>query len=99
MNTTTNRQLTILLFVSAGSLFPAFGQTSTSNLTGLISDPTGAAIPGVKVRLENLATHEKREALSGGEGRFTFSQILPGTYDLQAEAQGFKAFTQRNIIL
>src|SRR3954468_10173153 len=76
-----------------------FSQTSTANLTGLISDPAGVSIPGVKVKLENVATHEKREATSGGEGRFTFSQILPGVYDLQAEATGFKSFTQRAVTL
>src|SRR5262245_31602012 len=77
----------------------AFSQTSTANLTGLISDPAGVALPGAKVRLENVATHEKRETTSGSEGRFAFSQILPGYYDLYAEATGFKAFTQRNITL
>src|SRR6266446_1314423 len=87
-----------LLLISA-SLSVGFGQTSTANLTGLISDPSGVAIPSAKVKLENVATHEKREATSGAEGRFTFSQILPGVYDLQAEATGFKSFTQRTITL
>ena len=81
------------------SLVVGFSQTSTSNLTGLISDAAGAAIPGAKVKLENVATHEKRETLSGNEGRYSFSQILAGVYTLQAEATGFKVFTERNITL
>src|SRR5689334_12459002 len=95
---TIRRSVCALLLIS-GSLPVWFSQTSTANLTGLISDPAAIAIPGVKVKLENVATHEKRETTSGGEGRFTFSQILPGVYDLQAEATGFKSFTQRNITL
>src|SRR5262245_40879885 len=87
------------LFLIVVSLPVGLSQTSTSNLTGLITDPSGVALPGAKVRLENVATHEKRETTSGSEGRFTFSQILPGVYDLQAEATGFKAFAQRNITL
>ena len=87
------------LLLIAASLPAGFSQTSTANLTGVISDPAGAAIPDVKVTLENVATHEKRAATSGGEGRVTFSQILPGVYDLVAEATGFKSFTQRGITL
>src|SRR5258708_36702616 len=86
------------LLLSAG-LVTALAQTSTANLTGLIGDPAGAAMAGVRLRLENSATHERRESTSGGEGRYTFSQVLPGAYDLTAEATGFKTFTQRGIIL
>ena len=98
MYRTASRFVGAVLLLSA-SLPVGFSQTSTANLTGLIGDPAGVAIPGAKVRLENVATHEKREAMSGSEGRFTFSQILPGVYDLQAEATGFKSFAQRNITL
>src|ERR1041384_3299935 len=87
------------LLLTAMSLSVVFSQTSTANLTGLITDPGGAAIPDVQITLENVATHEKRAATSGGEGRVTFSQILPGVYDLLAEAAGFKSFTQRGIVL
>src|SRR5258708_8569992 len=95
----TALRLACALFLISASLYVGFGQTSTANLTGLISDPAGVAIPSAKIKLENVATREKREAMSGNEGRFTFSQILPGVYDLQAEATGFKSFTQRNITL
>ena len=98
MSRTASRLVGAMLLFSA-SLPVGFSQTSTANLTGLISDGAGAAIPSAKVRLENVATHEKREALSGNEGRYSFSQILPGVYTLQAEATGFKVFTERNIVL
>src|SRR5213078_340199 len=87
------------LVLTAASLTVGFSQTSSANLTGLISDPAGAAIPDVKITLENVATHDKRAATSGGEGRFTFSQIPPGVYDLLAEATGFKSFKKSGIIL
>jgi hypothetical protein len=86
----------IALFMTVVS---CLGQTYTANLTGVVSDPSGGAVPGVAVKLENVATSEKRETVTGGEGRFTFSQLLPGAYELQAEATGFKAVVQRNIIL
>jgi Carboxypeptidase regulatory-like domain/TonB-dependent Receptor Plug Domain len=98
MYRTASRLVAALLLISA-NLPVGLSQTSTANLTGLIGDAAGASIPSVKVRLENVATREKRESISSNEGRFTFSQILPGIYDLQAEATGFKLFTQRNITL
>jgi hypothetical protein len=98
MHVTTSRLVGALLLFAA-NLPVGYSQTSTANLTGLISDPAGAAIPEVRVTIENVATHEKRSATSGAEGRFTFSQILPGVYDLTAEATGFKSFTERGITL
>lgn len=76
-----------------------FGQTFTANLTGIVTDPAGAAIPEAAIRLENTSTRERREVKTNPEGRFTFSQLLPGGYELQAEAVGFKTFVQRSINL
>lgn len=78
---------------------PCFGQAFTANLTGLVSDPSGAAIPGATVKITNTATGETRQTQTGPEGRYTFSQLLPSTYELTAEAAGFKTFVQRDIIL
>src|SRR5260370_525470 len=94
-----HRSALVLGLITLGSLSPGFGQTFTANLTGVATDPAGADIPNVTVKLENIATHEKRETTTWGEGRFTFSQVLPGLYQIQAEAPGFKAHVQRNINL
>ncbi len=90
--------LCLAISILIGSL-PCSGQTFTANLTGVVTDPAGADIPNVTIKLENAATREKRETATGAEGRFTFSQLLPGIYQIQAEAPGFKAFLQRNINL
>ncbi len=86
----------LLFAIAAPSVF---GQAFTSNLTGLVSDPNGAVMPGVAVKVKNAATNETRQSVTGQEGRFTFSQLLPGAYELTAEAQGFKLFLQRGITL
>ncbi|MBI3210557.1 MAG: TonB-dependent receptor [Candidatus Solibacter usitatus] len=88
----------VCLLVLTG-LSIATAQTFTANITGVISDPTGAAIPGVKVRLENAATRESRETSAGSEGRYTFSQLQPGVYELKAEVTGFKSFAEKGITL
>src|SRR5918996_948848 len=90
------RMLACILLLVPVSLL---AQTFTANLTGLVADPAGAAIPDATVRIENQATRDRREVKTGPEGRFTFSQLQPGVYDLQAEAVGFKSYVQRGINL
>jgi hypothetical protein len=46
-----------------------------------------------------MATSEERRTVTGAEGRYTFSQILPGTWEVSATASGFKTFVQRNVLL
>ena len=89
----------VAIFIALGSLPPCHSQTFTANLTGVVTDPAGGVIPNVAVKLENGATLEKRETTTGPEGRFSFSQLLPGLYQIQAEGRGFKEFVQRNITL
>ena len=76
-----------------------FGQAFSANLTGLVTDPAGAAVPGITVKVTNTATNEERQTKAGSEGRYSFSQLLPGTYELTAGAPGFQTFVERNITL
>jgi hypothetical protein len=82
-------------------LFPALvsGQVSSASFTGTVKDPNDALIPAAGVRLRNAATGETRQTRTGAEGRYTFSQLLPGGYDLTVEAAGFKTSLRRNIAL
>jgi hypothetical protein len=86
-----------LVFVlMSGALF---GQGFTASLTGIVTDPNSAAIPGATVKIRNLATSEMRRTTTGGEGRYTFSQLLPGEYEVAAEASGFKALVHKGVVL
>jgi hypothetical protein len=46
-----------------------FGQAFTANLTGLVTDPAGAAVPGVNLKLANTETKEERQAAATSERR------------------------------
>ncbi len=74
-------------------------QVFTANLTGIVADPNQSVMPGVSVRIKNVATNEARQTSTGTEGRYTFSQLLPGTYDVTAEFTGFRSVVQRDIAL
>ncbi|MDQ6663823.1 MAG: TonB-dependent receptor [Acidobacteriota bacterium] len=87
------------LVVFSFSLALCIGQTFTASLTGVVTDPKQAGIPGATLKLLNTGTNDTRESTTGTDGRYTFSQLLPGNYELTAEAKGFKIFVQRGMNL
>ena len=62
---------------------------STGALTGVAFDPTGGALPGVIVRLDNQDTGASTSITSDNEGRFSFLLVSPGRYEVQASKTGF----------
>jgi hypothetical protein len=65
-------------------------QTDTGTLAGDISDPTGAAVAGAAVRLDNQSTKASRRTLSDAKGHYQFPLLAPGAYEITVEAPGFK---------
>ncbi len=76
----------VVLFVSAA----LFAQTNTARLEGVVQDPTGAVVPGAKVTVVNVKTQIHSEATSDPQGNYLFPSLPPGTYNLSAEATGFR---------
>ncbi|MDR3727357.1 MAG: TonB-dependent receptor [Terracidiphilus sp.] len=76
-----------------------FGQDTNASLSGTVSDPTGAVIPGAKLALTNQATGFQATFVSSPSGEFTFRNMTPGKYNLAATAPGFKSSTQKGIEL
>ncbi len=54
-----------------------------------MTDPSGAVIPGATITIVNAATGAQRDATSDNQGRYTISQVIPGTYKFTAKATGF----------
>ena len=78
----------------------ALGQVApTSSLVGTLSDETGAAVPNAPLELTNQATRVQRKLTSDSQGRFQFSLVPPGMYDLQVTAQGFAPLRRQGIKL
>src|SRR5215831_16875959 len=69
----------------------------TATVTGTVADPTGAVVPKAKVTLKNTTLGDIRESVSNGSGYFSFTRVVPGTYDLSVSASGFKAWQTRNL--
>src|SRR5690242_20591999 len=78
---------------------PVFAQQGTTELRGKVVDSQNAVLPGVTVTVRNQATGMFRETQSGADGTFIASGLVPGTYEVVAELQGFKKFTRGGLQL
>jgi len=74
-----------------------FGQTSS--LTGTVTDPTGAVIPGAQVTITNVKTGAQRATTANGAGYYTMPLLPPGTYQLVAKSPGFADVTIKSVEL
>src|SRR5438067_469669 len=61
-----------------------FGQ-QTSNIVGLVQDPSGAAIAGATVTLTETQTNAKRITTANSVGEYNASSVPPGSYRIEVE--------------
>ena len=71
---------------------PASAQQGTTELRGKVTDAQGAILPGVTLTVTNQDSGMFRSTMSGPDGTFIASGLVPGTYKLTASLQGFKKF-------
>lgn len=83
----------------AFSSAPLSAQTTYGSITGTVTDPSGAAIVDVQVTLTNLGTADKRVQPTGADGLYTFVDVIPGRYRLDAEKTGFKHITRPEVVV
>src|ERR1700676_2687609 len=96
-NTSTRFLLAVVvLTLLAGSVLAQ----GTGEITGLVTDPTGAVISGATVTLTNSATGEKRTTVTNSGGAYRFPELpIVGTYTLQASPKGFKSLKVEGIVI
>jgi hypothetical protein len=76
----------------------ALGQgETTSAIVGQVSDATHALVPGANVTTTNRETGLTRKVKTDAAGRFNVPQLIPGTYSVLVEAQGFQPQRQDNV--
>src|SRR5258708_2668375 len=88
-----------LLTFAAFSLSTAFGQRTTSSISGTVTDASGAAVPGVLVRVTSVSTGTTAQATSNGTGFYIISNLLPDEYRMRAEKAGFQSFAQEGVLV
>ncbi len=89
-----------LALILVAILLPAslLGQTATTtSLSGLVADARGEAVAGAIVTLKDTATNQERTATTNEEGRYSFTNLPAGIYNVTVSGSGFKQANITNL--
>ena len=75
----------------------AVAQTDRGTITGTVSDPAGAVIPGATVQAKNIGTSAEYTGATTTTGNYTLAQLPPGVYQVTVSMSGFKTFVRQGI--
>jgi len=91
-------KLIAVLAVSSVTFLPlSFAQKTSGDISGAVTDQSGAAIPGSVLTLTDQATGAVRKTTSDSHGNFSFLQVPVGTYTITGTKEGFKTLTQKDV--
>ncbi|MGO9490654.1 MAG: TonB-dependent receptor domain-containing protein [Terracidiphilus sp.] len=79
----------VLAFMLALSV-TGFGQTNRGALNGIVTDQSGAVVPGALVEIVDVGTSASTKAVSSSAGEFSFIGLEVGSYTVKVSASGFK---------
>src|ERR1700722_12559616 len=82
--------LGIVLSLSATSAWAQTSQVGT--VSGQVTDEQNAAIPGAAIKLKEISTNAAFDTTSNNDGRYVFSSVTPGTYNISFVKQGFSTY-------
>jgi hypothetical protein len=88
------KRLLLSVFLFAAS---TFAQNISGSLSGTVQDSSGAALAGADLKLANTETSFLRTTKTNMEGFFSFPDLIPGSYNLEITATGFKQYRQEKI--
>ena len=86
-----------LVIASVAALSPLFAQGDRGAITGVVTDATGAVVPGAEIVAANGATGIKSTTVTGTAGNYTLALLPIGSYTLTVQLSGFKTNIQNGI--
>ena len=92
----------ILCLLALVCLFPAIMPAQvaiTGKITGVVTDPSGAAVASATVAVKSTALMAARTISTGADGAYLFDLLPPGTYDVTVTAQGFRTIEETGVVL
>ena len=93
--------LTIVLILgfTGGLTATGYSQSTTGSIIGDIVDSTGAALPGVSVRITNTTTGAQRDVTTNGTGAYRATGLQPAGYQIAVQLEGFRSATRSGVTL
>ena len=98
----STKRLRVFAVAALSALFclaPSVQAQSSGEITGVVTDPSGAIIPTAKVSIVNRATGQARTATTNNSGIFDFPGLDVGQYDMTVRMAGFQTFKKTNIVM
>ena len=92
-------RVALAILLSLASAFVAFPQANTGTVVGTVTDSSGAAVPNCRIVARNQATGVTKETTTDPSGNYRISYLLPGAYEVSAEAPNFKRAVQSGLTL
>lgn len=93
------KSLVIVLIATLCSGTIALCQTETATISGRVTDPSGAAISGADVQVQNVLTAGEVAVKTNSSGLYVVVALQPGTYRLIVTNPGFKQIVKPDVIL
>jgi hypothetical protein len=93
------RRCSILVLLSLLSSSVAFAQIRSATITGTVTDPQKAAVPGATVMITNQDTNVSTEVVTNAEGLFTAPYLQAGTYTITVTISGFAQFKRPGLVV
>ena len=87
----------LTIFILLFGAYPAHAQSTPSTITGLVTDTSGAVIPGAKVQVTNEDSGVKIISVANSAGLYRTSSLIPGSYRVDAEAAGFQRLVRSKL--
>jgi Carboxypeptidase regulatory-like domain/TonB dependent receptor len=88
-----------IIFCTMFLSFATFAQTITATISGTVSDPNGAIVPGATVSATSNETGLTKTTNTNSDGRYVITFLQPGTYAIKVSKQGFAETDKPNIKL
>jgi Carboxypeptidase regulatory-like domain len=93
----SKRLLARVFVVLLACVAPLHAQTPSGEISGVVTDPSGASMPGVTITLTNQGTNAVREVVTNEAGLYVMPALPPGVYTLKATLTGFRTLERKNI--
>jgi carboxypeptidase family protein len=77
----------------------AVAQVATGSIVGTVVDSSGQLVPGAQVTVREVHRNTTTTLTTDAAGVYTAPFLVPGTYDVSVELQGFKSWIRRGIVL
>ena len=91
--------LAALAMAAAMLIAPLQAQDLRGRVQGVVTDVSGAVIPAASVTLRNVNTNVAATRETDEVGRYFFGSVLPGTYEIRIELDGFRTYLQENLLV